>query len=122
MSKNGKIYQILNKVNDEVYVGSNTQPLYKRLSVHKNNSKPRNYNLYKLIHEIGEDKYYIELIETYPCNSKGELNAREGYYIRERGSLNQQIAGRTNNNGRKKTKNEYKQLVNNATTTNNNIY
>ena len=28
--KNGKIYQILNNVNDDVYVGSTTQPLCKK--------------------------------------------------------------------------------------------
>ena len=37
--KNGKIYQILNNVNDAVYVGSTTQPLCKRLYNHKQNSK-----------------------------------------------------------------------------------
>ena len=93
--KNGKIYQILHKVNDEVYVGSTTQSLCKRLSSHKLNSKVRDSNIYKLICEIGEDNIYIELIETYPCNSREELNAREGYYIRERGTQNQIIAGRT---------------------------
>ena len=93
--KNGKIYQILNNVNDDVYVGSTTQPLCKRLYKHKADTKRRNFKIHKLIREIGEDKFYIELIESYPCNSKEELNAREGHYIRERGTLNMKIAGRT---------------------------
>ena len=36
---NGKIYQILNNINDEVYVGSTIQPLCKRLYKHKSNSR-----------------------------------------------------------------------------------
>ena len=96
--KNGKIYQILNNINDEVYVGSTTQPLCKRLYTHKSNSKGRvecKAPLYELMREIGKDIFYIELIELYPCNNREELRAREGYYIRERGSLNKVIAGRT---------------------------
>ena len=93
--KNGKIYQILNNINDEVYVGSTIQPLSKRFHCHKADSKVRDCNIHKLIREIGEDKFYIELIESYPCNSREELRAREGHHIRERGTLNMNIAGRT---------------------------
>ena len=93
--KNGKIYQILNTVNDDVYVGSTTQPLCKRLYKHKADAKVRDCNIHKSIREIGEDNFYIELIETCPCNSREELRAREGYYIRARGTLNKKIEGRT---------------------------
>ena len=96
--KNGKIYQILNNVNDEVYVGSTTQPLCKRLYKHKRNSIERlecKSPLYELMREFGKDIVYIELIELYPCNCKEELTAREGRYIRERGTLNKHIPGRT---------------------------
>ena len=92
---NGKIYQLLNKVNDEVYVGSTLQPLSKRFYSHKTKSDHLNNKLSELIRTIGKDKFYIELIESYPCNSKEELMAREGHYIRERGTLNMKIAGRT---------------------------
>ena len=93
--KNGKVYQILNNVNNEVCVGSTVQPLSKRLNKHKSDCKTRDCKFPKLIREIGENNCYIELIETYPCNSKEELNARGGYYIRERGTLNNKISGRT---------------------------
>ena len=92
---NGKIYQLLNKVNDEVYVGSTLQPLSKRFYSHKTKSDHLNNKLSELIRTIGKDNCYIELIENYPCNTKEELLAREGHYIRERATLNQQIAGRT---------------------------
>ena len=35
------------------------------------------------------------LIEDYTCNSKQELSKREGELIREMGTLNDQIQGRT---------------------------
>ena len=35
-----------------------------------------------------------ELIESYPCASKEELNAREGYYIRNTECVNKLVAGR----------------------------
>lgn len=45
--------------------------------------------------ELGVDNFYIELIEQCPCNSKEELRSVEGKHIREIGTLNKQIAGRT---------------------------
>ena len=95
--KNGKIYQILNNVNDDVYVGSTTQLLCKRFYCHKSHSDTlfRKHKLSELMRTIGKNNCYIELIENYPCNTKEELIAREGHYIRERATLNQQIAGRT---------------------------
>eukprot|EP00972_Heterocapsa_arctica_P110895 16331017-Heterocapsa_arctica.AAC.1 len=45
--------------------------------------------------EVDSDEYYIELIENYPCSSLEELRAREGFWIREIGTLNKLVAGRT---------------------------
>ncbi len=39
--------------------------------------------------------FYIELYEKYPCNDKAELCKREGEIIRQIGTLNKCIAGRT---------------------------
>ena len=52
-------------------------------------------NLYKHMCDLGLSKCYIELIENYPCNDVYELKAREGYHIRERGTLNSNIEGIT---------------------------
>ena len=94
--KDGKIYQILNKVNDEVYVGSTIQPLCKIMYEHKSRcNKLYDNRLYQVMREIGYGNFYIELIETFPCNNKEELRAREGHFIRERSTLNKLIAGRT---------------------------
>jgi hypothetical protein len=39
--------------------------------------------------------WYIELYEMYPCNNKKELERREGQVIREIGTINKKIEGRT---------------------------
>jgi len=95
---NGKIYKIVNDVNDEVYIGSTTQTLAKRFSVHKDDSKKeskKHYTFYQLMNEIGSENFCISLIKEYPCTTKTELCLEEGKYIREIGTLNQRIAGRT---------------------------
>ena len=99
--KNGKIYTIRCK-NDNtfIYVGSTVQPLFKRWHQHKkilNNEKRKEYNifLYQKIRETNLENWYIELYEEFSCESKEQLNKREGEVIREIGTLNKRIEGRT---------------------------
>ena len=95
---NGKIYQIRNTEDDEVYVGSTCTTLTKRFSNHKSDSnrmKKTNCHVYKHMNALGVEKFYIELIEDFPCENKTQLTAREGVFIRDRGTLNMLIAGRT---------------------------
>ena len=48
------------------------------------------------IHDIGIDKFFIQLLEEYPCDNIEQLRKREGEYIQElKPVLNTQIAGRT---------------------------
>ena len=70
--KNGSIYQILNNINDEIYVGSTTQLLCNILYKHKINSTdtPRKTMILEAMRDIGTCNFYIELIELFPCNSK----------------------------------------------------
>ena len=91
-----KIYKITNDYNDDVYVGSTCNTLAKRFSDHKSSSKKEGkILLYKLIQDIGFERFRIQLIEDYPCSDKYELRQREGYFIRQMGTLNKQVAGRT---------------------------
>jgi hypothetical protein len=94
----GSIYQIVNDVDDEVYVGSTCDKLTNRFHGHRgymNTKKYENIRLYQHIREIGIEHFRIELIEYYPCNTKEQLHSREGHFIRERATLNKRIAGRT---------------------------
>ncbi len=47
------------------------------------------------MNELCIDKFYIELYERYKCNTKEELNIHEGEIIRQIGTMNMKIAGRT---------------------------
>lgn len=76
----GKIYKIINSVNDKVYIGSTTRKyLSSRMSNHRADAKRcANFGkLYRAMNKIGSDKFSIELIEDYSCESKAELEARE---------------------------------------------
>jgi group I intron endonuclease len=93
----GKIYKLVNNVDDEIYVGSTTNPLSKRKNDHRNSAKLRpTIHVFQHLNTIGWKNVEIILIENYPCNSKDELHARERYWIDElKPTLNKQLPGRT---------------------------
>ena len=43
----------------------------------------------------GIDKFYIEMLEEYPCENVEQLRKKEGECIRQYGTLNMKIEGRT---------------------------
>lgn len=51
---------------------------------------------YSLFDEYGIENCKIVWIENYPCNSKKELEAREGYYQQNTDCVNRVTLGRTN--------------------------
>jgi len=51
--------------------------------------------LYEHMLKLGLCEFYIEMIENYPCKDIYELRAREGHFIREIGTLNQHVPGRS---------------------------
>ena len=97
--KNGKIYCIRNTINDDdIYVGSTCQPISKRMAKHRgyiNDKKQQHRMLYVKMVEHGVDNFYIELVEDCPCDNLEQLRRREGHFIRNMGTLNKNIAGRT---------------------------
>ena len=93
-----KIYKITNDYNDDVYIGSTCDTLGRRFSKHKSDSKQEKHihkPLYRLINDIGFDRFRIQLIDNYLCEDKYMLKQKEGEYIRQLGTLNKNIAGRT---------------------------
>jgi group I intron endonuclease len=94
----GKIYKITNDYNDDIYVGSTCDTLIRRFINHKarfKKERSKNSSIYKLMNEIGFERFRIELIEEYPCQDKYQLRQREGHFIRELGTLNMRIECRT---------------------------
>jgi hypothetical protein len=94
----GKVYKIWNDIDDDVYVGSTTAELRRRMTHHRHSMKrPRysNHKLYKLMNSYGAEHFFIELIELAKCESKEELLERERHHILNISSLNCQIPFRT---------------------------
>jgi hypothetical protein len=98
-----KIYKIVSNTDDDIcYVGSTTKKLLcMRMAEHKDAYKLWKIDKYgktscfELFEKYGVENCRIELIEIFPCNSKDELNMKEGGYIRLLNCVNKNIAGRT---------------------------
>ena len=92
-----RIYIIRNTVDDDTYVGSTVARLSKRMSKHREDMRQdkRHSRLYEKMRELGSDKFYIELLEECPVENIEQLRKKEGEYIRQLGTLNMSIAGRT---------------------------
>jgi hypothetical protein len=91
---NGKIYMICPKTEydeGDVYFGSTTQTLSKRMVQHRSN----NCNIKILVDKYGLENLKIELVCEIKCETKEQLNKEEGKYIRENKCVNKDIAGRT---------------------------
>ena len=96
----GKIYQIV-APDGSKYIGSTISTLTCRFGNHKRLykawkvGKQRNTSVFALFDVYGVEKCKIELIENYSCDSKKELEKREGYIIKTTDCINKVIAGRT---------------------------
>jgi hypothetical protein len=86
----GKIYKIVCNITNEIYIGSTTEELKRRLAKHK---QPKRSQISRQIIERGN--YKIELIKDYPCNSRWELEEEERKYILENKCINKSIPHRT---------------------------
>jgi hypothetical protein len=77
--QNSKIYEIVSDLDDKIYIGSTTQTLSQRYSVHLSIARSLQYTskFYTAMHGMGVDHFRIILIEMFPCTCKMELEARE---------------------------------------------
>ena len=96
----GKIYQIVGPDGSK-YIGSTISTLTCRFGNHRRlykswkAGKQRNTTVFTLFDVHDVEKCKIELIENYPCDSKKELERREGEIIKSTECINQVIAGRS---------------------------
>ena len=99
--KKGQIYKICDVGFNKCYIGSTVEKLYVRMVRHRCHYKKylegQNHflHLFKIFDEFGIENCKIYWIEDYPCGSKKELEAREGYYIQNTDCVNKRIEGRT---------------------------
>ena len=87
--ENGKIYKIVGE-DGSTYYGSTSCSLKDRMRKHLYDKGTTAYQ--KIISQMD---YEMILVENYPCESKKELEDREGWYIRENPCVNRVVAGRT---------------------------
>ena len=99
--RNAKIYKIVDVGYNEQYFGSTTVELSKRMTRHRNRYRQYkkvgqfSYTSFLLFDKYGIENCKIELVEMYPCDSKEELNRREGHWIKNQECVNKIVAGRT---------------------------
>jgi hypothetical protein len=102
--QNSKIYKIepiCDHEDDEVYYGSTTQLLCKRMSHHREhyrrylNGKEHKITSYDIFDKYGMENCNIYLIEECPCENIEQLRKKEGEYIKGNGCVNKVIPGRT---------------------------
>ena len=88
---NGRIYKIepiCEHDENEVYYGSTCQILCKRMDGHRGcykhwlNGSKKYISSFILFEKYGVENCDIYLVELYPCDSKEQLLAREGYNIK----------------------------------------
>ena len=108
--EHGKIYKIVDVGYNKCYIGSTCEELSQRMARHRSSymfylkSKTHKSKSFDIFDEYGIENCKIEWIEDYPCNSKKELEAREGQYIEHTNCVNRVMVGRTPH--------EYKQYYN----------
>ena len=100
----GKIYMITSEHSDKIYIGSTCKTLSQRLKGHEASFKTNKHSSSIEILKLGD--YKIELIKSFPCNSRDELVREEGKYIKRNKVIcvNKVIAGRNNREYREDNK------------------
>jgi len=96
--QHGKIYKIECHQTGLIYIGSTSEPtLARRLSNHIKNYRywKKTGEKYTTSYKIFENENYdISLLESYPCNTRDELTAREKHYIKTTECVNKVIPSR----------------------------
>ncbi len=103
--QNSKIYKITDNTSNAVYIGSTCKTLEQRLKQHIANNKSykagKYSNFVTVFKILDNNDYKIELVESYPCATKQDLNIREGNIIKQYRTnklniVNRNVAGQTN--------------------------
>ena len=50
---NGKIYKLINNIDDKIYVGSTCETLIQRKNEHKKKAKQKNFKVYNHLNQVG---------------------------------------------------------------------
>ena len=112
--KNGKIYQIIDNTNDNIYVESICKKLCQRLAQHRKNYNyyvNNKYHYFSSYEILKNSDYKILLLEEFPCENIEQLRKKEGYYIQTLECVNKQIAGRTKREYKEANKEQIQEYI-----------
>jgi hypothetical protein len=113
---NGKIYQIKDLTNNNIYIGSTTKDLKKRLSQHESMQRRHaiNHNCHTTSANIilNNNNYVIELIENVIASNKQELLSKERHYILSLNCVNKNVPNRTREEKLMQDRQTFKRLYN----------
>ena len=96
-----EIYKIWDNMFSKCYMGSTCESLSKRMTKHRDKYKScvkghyRFTTSFSLFNEFGCENCKVELLELFPCNSKAELEARDGHDNRSTECVNRIQYGTT---------------------------
>ena len=96
--QNGKIYKLVCNETDQIYIGSTTQTLSKRMGGHRadyKRYKAGKMNYITSFEILKHPSAKILLVRNAPCNSREELEAIEGSFIKNNECVNKIVPGRT---------------------------
>jgi hypothetical protein len=102
--KEGKIYKLVGSGTEKIYIGSTCASLYTRLAQHKHSFESKKTTKCRACELYEHQPVSIVLIESYPCETKKELELREQFWIKELACINKNIPGRTGEEYRKNHK------------------
>ena len=94
-----KIYEIVDDSTGKRYIGATCEPsLAQRLASHVSAYKKYKAGKHHYVTSfkiLENNSYHINLLESYPCTNKDELNAKERKWIESTECVNKHIPGRT---------------------------
>jgi group I intron endonuclease len=90
----GKIYKIVNSVDNLIYIGSTKTTLSRRMTEHRSRGKKHQaLKLYTHFALHGIENFRIVLIENYEYDTKDQLRAREDYHIQLNNTIKNGLNG-----------------------------
>ena len=96
-----KIHKVVDNAYTMCYYGSTTMQLSRRMAKHRlhyrlfGEGKFSRISVFDIFEAHGVHNCKIELVEECPCESKEQLNQREGFHVRSNECVNKNIPGRT---------------------------
>ena len=75
--QHGKIYKIVNSVDEKIYIGCTCLPLVERFVIHRKKTGTGKMKIHKHMKKMGRDNFSIHLVKEVPTYSRWHLEKEE---------------------------------------------